>query len=284
MISPAKEFPFEEGAAFFNPVLFFHERNVLFGVVDVVVFEPDVEEEFADEAVNAGFVGIPACDVDALFDFKEDAEEPLHVGVVEVAAHDEHVEHVGPGAVHDFFKGRQVFGALFLNDRFRQVQAVAVMGVVVVGTVRFDVVFSLVRHDDGMLGQESLPFFFREDLFLLPFDVPDFFAREIAAVMDKTKVIGIEVLPGPVQARQFTEMRIPGADVVPRVVRRIADRILPFGTDMNGKVHRIRRHPIFFMGGNDDFDRHSFDLFRRCGDAAHRVFSLQFVVCSGWGR
>lgn len=270
----AEEFPFEEGAAFFDPVLFFHEGDVLFGVVDVVVFEPDVEEEFADETVDAGFVGVPARDIDALFDFKEDGKEPLHVGVVEVAAHDEHVKHVGPRAVHDFFKGRQVFGTLFLDDRFRQVQAFAVMGMVVVGAVRFDVVFPLVRHDDGMLGQEGLPFFFRKDLFLLPFDVPDFLAREITAVMDEAKVIGIEVLPGPVQARQFTEMRILGANVLTRVVRRITDRILPFGTDMDRNIHRIRRHPVFFMGSNDDFDRHSFDLFQRCGNAAHRVFSL----------
>ena len=261
MISPAEEFPFEEGAAFFDPVLFFHEGNVLFGVVDVVVFEPDVEEEFADEAVDAGFVGVPVCDVNAFFDFKEDIEEPLHVGVVEVAAHDEHVKHVGPCSVHDFFKGRQVFGALFPDDCFRQVQAFAVMSVVVVGAVRFDVVFPLVRHDDGMLSQEGLPFFFREDLFLLRFDVPDFFAREITAVMDETKVIGIEVFPSPVQARQFTEMRIFGADVLASIIRRITDRILPFGTDMDRQIHRIRWHPVFFMGGNDDFDRHSFDLF-----------------------
>lgn len=240
----------------------------------MVVFEPDVEEKFADKAVDAGFIGVPTRDVDALFDFKEDVKEPLHVGIVEVAAHDEHVEHVGPRAVHDFFKGRQVFRALFLDDCFRQVQAVAVMGVVIVGAVRFDVVFPLVRHDDGMLGKEGLPFFFRKDLFLLPFDVPDFLAREITAVMDKAKVIGIEVLPGPVQARQFAEMRILGADVLARVVRRITDRILPFGTDMDRKIHRIRRHPVFFMGSDDDFDRHNFDLFQWCGNAAHRVFSF----------
>lgn len=239
--------------------------------------QPYIKKSFCHKTENTGFVCVPARDVNALFDFKEDGKEPLHVGVVEVAAHDEHVEHVGPCAVHDFFKGRQVFGTLFLDNRFRQVQAFAVMGVVVVGAVRFDVVFPLVRHDDGMLGQEGLPFFFRKDLFLLPFDVPDFFAREITAVMDKAKVIGIEVLPGPVQTRQFTEMRILGADVLARVVRRITDRILPFGTDMDGNIHRIRRHPVFFMGSNDDFDRHNFDLFQRCGDAAHRVFSLQWM-------
>lgn len=223
--------------------------------------QPYVKKPFCYKAKNAGFIGVPVRDVDAFFDFKEDIEEPLHVGVVEVAAHDEHVKHVGPRAVHDFFKGRQVFGALFPNNHFRQVQAFAVMRVVVVGAVRFDVVFPLVRHDDRMLGQEGLPFFFREDLFLLRFDVPDFFAREITAVMDETKVIGIEVLPGPVQARQFTEMRILGADVLTRVVQRITDRILPFGTDMDRQIHRIRWHPVFFMGGNDDFDRHNFDLF-----------------------
>lgn len=35
----------------------------------------------------------------------------------------------------------------------------------------------------------------------------------------------------------------------------------PFNTDMDRKIHRIRRHPVFFMGSNDDFDRHNFDLF-----------------------
>lgn len=270
----AEEFPLEEGATFFDPVLFFHEGNVLFGVVDVVMFKPDIEKKFADEAVDAGFVGVPARDVDPFFQFKKDREHPLHIVIIKVTTHDEHVKHMGPGTIHDCFKGRKVFRTLFFDDLFCYVQALPMVGMVIMGAVRFDVVFPLVRHDDGMLSQELLPFFFSQDLVFLGFDVVDFFARKIAAVMDKPQIIGIKVLPGPVQARQFTEMRISGADVVPCIVRYITDRILPFGTDMNGNIHRIRRHPVFFMGGDDDFDRHSFDLFQRCGDAAHRVFNL----------
>lgn len=227
----------------------------------MVVFEPDVEEKFADKAVDAGFIGVPTRDVDALFDFKEDVKEPLHVGIVEVAAHDEHVEHVGPRAVHDFFKGRQVFRALFLDDCFRQVQAVAVMGVVVVGTIRFDVVFPLVRHDDGMLSQELLPFFFSQDLVFLGFDIVDFFARKIATVMDKPQVIGIQVFPSPIKASQFTKMRILGTDIIARVVWRIANRSFAFGPNMDGQINRIRRHPVLFVSCNDNFNRQNGQSF-----------------------
>lgn len=271
----AEEFPFEEGTTFFDPVLFFHKGDVLFGVVDVVVFEPDVEEEFADEAVDAGFIGVPARDVDAFFDFKEDGKEPLHVGVVEVAAHDEHVEHVGPRTVHDFFKGRQVFGTLFLDDCFRQVQAFAVMGVVVMGAVCFNVVFSLVRHDDGMLGQEGLPFFFRKNLLLLCFHIPHFFARKIATVVDKPQVIGIQVFPGPVKARQFTKMRILGADIVARVVWHIANRSFAFGTDMDRQINRIRRHPVLFVSCNDNFNRQNGQSFLFYSD---EIISIRAVL------
>lgn len=130
-----------------------------------------------------------------------------------------------------------------------------------VGTVRFDVVSPLVRHDDGMLSQELLPFFFSQNLIFLGFDIVDFFAREIAAVMDKPQVIGIQVLPGPVKARQFTKMRILGADIVTRIVGRIANRSFAFGTDMDRQINRIRRHPVLFVSCNDNFNRQNCQSF-----------------------
>lgn len=135
------------------------------------------------------------------------------------------------------------------------------MGMVIMRAVRFDIVFPLVRHDDGMLSQELLPFFFCQYLVSLGFDIMDFFARKIATVVDKPQIIGIQVFPGPVKARQFTKMRILGADIVARVVWHIANRSFAFGTDMDRQINRIRRHPVLFVSCNDNFNRQNGQSF-----------------------
>ena len=227
----------------------------------MAIFKPDVKEKFADEAIDAGFIGIPTRDVDQFFQFKKNREHPLHIVIIKVTTNNEHVKHMGPGAIHDFFKSSQVFWTLLLDDLFRHIQPFPMMGMVIMGTIRFNVVFPLVRHDDGMLSQELLPFFFSQNLIFLGFDIVDFFARKIATVVDKPQIIGIQVFLNPVQARQFTEMRIPGADVIARVVWRIANRSFAFGPNMDGQINRIRRHPVLFVSCNDNFNRQNGQSF-----------------------
>ena len=72
-------------------------------VVDMVVLQPYIEQALTHEAEDARLIGIPASDVDALLEFAENGKEPAAIGVKEVAAHDEHVEHVRPAAVHDAY-------------------------------------------------------------------------------------------------------------------------------------------------------------------------------------
>ena len=126
-------------------------------IVDVVVLQPYIEQALAHEAEDARLVGVPAGDVDALLEFAEDGEEPAAVSVEEIAAHDEHVEHVRPGAVHDGLEGRHISGILLGDDLLGEVEAIGVVSVVVVRAVALDVVAALARHDDGVALQELLP-------------------------------------------------------------------------------------------------------------------------------
>lgn len=180
----------------------------MFCIGNVILFQPDIEEEFADEAVNAGFVRIPAGNIDALFQGKEDVEEPRHIGVEEILAHDEHVEHVSPGAVHDAVEGKQVVRIAFLDDGFRNIEAFLVVGMVIMRAVRFDVVAAFPWDDDGAPGEDAFPVSVTEDLLPFLFYTVYFFPREIAAVMDETDVVGVKVFPGPIKACELAEMRV----------------------------------------------------------------------------
>ena len=80
------------------------------------MLEPYVEQEFANEAVDAGFIRRVGADVHAALEFAEDGEEPGAVLVIEVLAHDEHVEHVRPGAIHDEVVGGHVVRVFLLDD------------------------------------------------------------------------------------------------------------------------------------------------------------------------
>ena len=108
------------------------KRDVLLMVVDVVVLQPYIEQALTHEAEDARLIGIPAGDVDALLEFAENGKEPAAVGVKEIAAHDEHVEHVRPTAVHDGLEGRHIRRELLGDDLLGQVEALSVMGMVVV--------------------------------------------------------------------------------------------------------------------------------------------------------
>lgn len=180
----------------------------MFCIGNVILFQPDIEEEFADEAVNTGFVRIPAGNIDALFQSKEDVEEPRHIGVEEVLAHDEHVEHVSPRAVHDAVEGRQVLWIALFNDSFRNIEAFCVMGVVIMRAIRFDVVAAFPRDDDRAPGEDAFPVSMAEDLLPFLFYAVYFFTREIAAVMDDADVVGIKVFPGPIESCELAEMRV----------------------------------------------------------------------------
>lgn len=252
----AAEFAQQKGTAFFQPVLWFQEGDVLFLVCDVVGFEPDVEQEFADKTVDAGFVGTPARDVEARFDFAEDVEEPAAVGVEKVAAHDEHVEHVRPGAVHDGLESCLVCRIAFFDDGCGEVESFRVVGVVVVRAVAFNIIAAFARHDDGMVGEQPFPVALRQDLVLACGDAADFAAREVAAVVYESDIVGGQVFPGPVETGEFAVVRIFRADVVAGVVALEAYPLFACVADVDWQVAGVCWHPVRLVRRDEYLDVH----------------------------
>ena len=250
------DFTHNERTAFFQPVLMLQERNVLLMVSHMVLFQPYIEQTLTQEAVDAGFVGAPARNVEALLDFAEDVEEPRAVSVEEVTAHDEHVEHVCPGAVHDRFEGNLVLRIAFLDDGFREVEAFRVVCVVVVRTVALDVVAAFARHDDGRLREQFFPVALCQDFVLACFDAADFAAREVAAVVYEPDVVGRQVFPGPVEAGEFAVVRVFRADVVAGVIAWEAYLLFARVADVNRQVAGVRRHPVRLVRRDQYLDVH----------------------------
>lgn len=151
------EFASDEEAALAHPVLLLEEGYILLAIRDFVLLQPDIEHQLADEAVDAGLVGGVAADVHPVLNLEQDVEHPLAVRVVEVLAHDEHVEHVGPGAPHDHIVRLDVFWIIGADDLFQRLQALGVVGMQIMGFVRFDIIAALVGHDDRRLSQQFLP-------------------------------------------------------------------------------------------------------------------------------
>ncbi len=254
------QFAPQEGGSFFQPVLRLHEGDVLLDVGDVVVLQPDVEEELADEAVDAGFVRRVAADVYAALELAEDGKEPFAVLVIEVLAHDKHIEHVRPGAVHDEVIGRHVVGIELLHDLPRDREAFGMMGVQVMALVALDVVSPLVGHDDGCLGEELFPVGRGQHLLAFRPAVMDFLIREVAAVVHEACVVRLKILPRPIDGRELTVVRVLLADVVTRVIPRIAEVeiLMQCLAHMYRKICIIVRHPIRLVSGNHDFYIHDF--------------------------
>lgn len=71
--------------------------------------------------------------------------------------------------------------------------------------------------------------------------------------MDKPRIIRLEVLPRPVQGRQFAVMRILGTDVVASIIPREADAFFAITANVNRQVDIILRHPIRLMRRDHDF-------------------------------
>ena len=226
----------------------------MLGVGNFVRFEPDVEEELGDEAVDSLLEGVPTGDVDAGLEGEKDIEEPCHVGVVVVAAHDEHIEHMGGCLLHDVPKGGVVFRIFLVNDGFGLIEADGGMGVIVMGAIGLDVVFPPAGHDNGVRGKERFPIGAGEDFAPFPFYRMGFFFGEVAAVVAEADVVGVEIFPRPIEAGELAIVRIPFGNVVSGVVSGETDGFFAGGADVDGKVDGILRRPIGLVTGDEDFD------------------------------
>lgn len=66
-----------------------------------------------------------------------------------------------------------------------------------------------------------------------------FLIGEVAAIMDKADVIRRQVLPSPVQSRQFAVMRILGTDIVAGIISNKADILFSLFADMYRQIRIV---------------------------------------------
>ena len=92
------------------------------------------------------------------------------------------------------------------------------MGMVIMRPIALDVVFAFIGDDNGIAGQQVFPLLFRKDLGFFLFNIVDFFSRKIAAIVDETNVISVEIFPGPIKTGQFTEVFIFRRYMVARII------------------------------------------------------------------
>lgn len=64
------EFASDEETALAHPVLLLEKGYILLAIRDLVLLQPDIEHQLADEAVDAGLVGGVAADVDPVLDLE----------------------------------------------------------------------------------------------------------------------------------------------------------------------------------------------------------------------
>lgn len=233
------EFARDEEAALTDPVLFLEKGYVLLVIRDLVLLEPDVEHQLTDEAKDACFVGGICADVHPVLNLEQDIKHPLAVCIVEVFTHDEHVEHMRPGALHDRIMRLDIFRIIRPDDFVKGLQTFCMMRVQVVGFIRFDIIAALVGHDDRRGSQQFLPVCLGEDCRPLALYRARFFIGKVAAIMDKADVICRQVLPSPVQGRQFAVMRILGTDIVTGIISNKADILFPLFADMYRQIRII---------------------------------------------
>lgn len=233
-----------------------HHRH--FHFLQPLLFQPDVEEAFGQEAVDPGFVRAVAGDVDTAFQGEQDVEQPGAIGIEQALFHGEHVQDVQLAPVHDSGEGSAVFGVFFGHDGFHFVQVLFVMGVFVLAADGFDIVIPLHRQDHIVLAQQLFIIGFAEDGSLLLFQVVRMDpVAEIPSIMAQADVFTVKILPGPVKPSQFAVMGILRRDIVPGIVRRISrNQRFSLSPHLQRQINRVGGHPVGFMGGDEDSDVH----------------------------
>lgn len=231
----------------------------------MLFFQPYVEESFGEEAVDPGLIRAVAADVDATFQGEQDIEQPAAVLVEQAFFHGEHIQDVKFPPVHDGGEGLAVVGIFFGDDFFHFVQVLFVMGMFVLAADGFDVVVPLHGQDHIVLAQESVVVGLGKDGFLFVFQVigPDPMSK-IPPIMAQSDAVTVHILPGPIQPGEFTIIGVLGGNIVPRIIPRKPQRILPLRPNLEREVDRVRRDPIGFVDGDEDFCLHDgycpFDL------------------------
>ena len=81
---------------------------------------------------------------------------------------------------------------------------------------------------------------------------------EVAAVVGKAHIVCVQVLPGPVNPRQFAERRVFFGDILPGIVPgKPQIQIFSCLAHMKRQIHGVLRHPVGLVGSYDYPDLHS---------------------------
>lgn len=152
--------------------------------------------------------------------FVDQREEPCAVRVEQVGAHDEHVEHVTAGRGHAPVEHGNVFGSLRHEDVPHNVQMGSIERVRIVRVHRLDIVVPTTGHDCAGLFQRfpNLLTGCDSNESVFSQSVRETGGRKQPAVVHEAFVVGVAVLPHPVQGRQFGIACVEARDVIALVV------------------------------------------------------------------
>ena len=161
--------------------------------------------------------------------------------------HDEHIEVVAVRLGHIQIIRGQILGAFARNDGSGRFQIPLMVGVDVLGVVCLDeiVAFFGQHHVGGR--QDRAQFLVTDDAAFLGGEAAFAATGKITAVMHNADIVGINVVRGPVQAGQLTEICVALRDIFAGIIADIADGRMDGMAHLYRQIHRIIRHPVRFM-------------------------------------
>lgn len=224
--------------------------NGRFSIGDVLPVDPDVEEALSEESVYAPLEWIVPREIEHVLQGEEDGKEPLAVGIRKVFTHDEHIADVRAARAHVGIEGRQAPRGMCRHDRPQRREISRVMGMCILLRVRLDEVVAALRQEDRRLSQIRLGIAVRQDLVFFP--AKQFAFCKMSPIVHQAEIVACsEVLPRPIKRGQFTVFRVLRADVVPGVIAdEVCARPMQRAPCLDGKIHLVRGHPVWFMRSN----------------------------------
>ena len=255
----AQELRRKERRALLDPVYWLWAYHRKFGVGDAVGDKPGIEHALAHATRPAGGKRVHIGRVNLLAKLVEQREQPRAIGIEHACRHHEHVEDVHPRRLHEAIPGRQVLRAPLPDDAAHLVELRAVHGMRVVVVDRLDVVVALPRENHVPAAEE------REQLK----PVNELLVGVLAAllrlvrapqepsVVDEALVLGVAVLPEPVEAGELTVAGVEGGDVVARVIAlHIRQYIrMELCSHVQRQVDWVIRHLVRLMRGDCHYYR-----------------------------
>lgn len=249
----SKELGFQKRRPLFHPGDRFHGNHRDFPIGQVIGVDPYIQEQLGDPAEQPGLEIIVGNVVHLLLQLLENVKQKGTVGIRQLFFHDEHIEHMPRCGFQVSVESRQVLGIQSGDNGPGLVQVLFVMGVGVMVAECFYIIVPLFRQDDVRGLQQLFRFFCGEHR--LKGGLPFFLSLKMPAIVRQADVVGVQILPAPVQTRQLAVIGIEMGDVVSFVIPLKADGIPAEGAHLHWQVHGVIGDSIGFVCGCDDFDQ-----------------------------